>query len=291
MSAVIVDAETGEVLTTAPSAGELVPAANIAALDTLTPEAREIAVGQMLDQARAWLAHVRVAQDTHARDIADFKAFVATAAEAARRVKVSKECQLDAEEIVRRSERELGLAIRRGQEAGEITQKGSRPNGVRAHDRVRLGQLQHVQAVSPDPTLSLDAPSDFLSNAQQRAEVYDMTDDVTDEQFDQAVEAAKAEGNLSRANVVRKVKGEKPKQSERHELLRKTRHIDPTRVIRETVNTLDGLAIGVGLLADDLSGVDLDEAVADQWATSLTNSLRVLNRLSKQIKEMTHDHS
>jgi hypothetical protein len=114
---------------------------------------------------------------------------------------------------------------------------------------------------------------------------------VSDEQFDAALAEAKAEGNLSRANVVRKVKGETKPEPKRHELQRRTRHIDPTRVVRETVNTLDGLALGVGLLRDDYSGLDLDAAVAEEWATSLTNSLRVLNRLSKSIKEMTHDHS
>lgn len=276
----MVDMETGEVLTTASSAGELVPAANIATLDTLTPEAREIVVGQMLDQARAWLAHVRVAQDTHARDIADFKAFVATAAEAARRVKVSKECQLDAEEIVRRAERELGLAIRRGQESGEIIKHGGRWLSIERGD---------TQS-KPEPVTAFAAQS-TLSGTGTVPGIYDMTDDVTDERFDEAISEAKAEGNLSRANVVRKVKGEKPKPPERHELLHKTRRIDPTRVVRETVYTLDGLATGVGLLNDDLSGVDLDEAVAQEWATSLTNSLRVLNRLSKQIKEMTHVRS
>ncbi len=39
--------------------------------------------------------------------------------------------------------------------------------------------------------------------------MYALTDDVTDEEFDTAIEEAKGEGNLSRANVVRKVKPEK----------------------------------------------------------------------------------
>lgn len=36
---------------------------------------------------------------------------------------------------------------------------------------------------------------------------YAMTDGVTDEEFNSVVESAKHEGNLSRANVVRKVRG------------------------------------------------------------------------------------
>lgn len=273
----MVDTETGEILASGTTAGDLVPVDNMAALDTLTPEAREIALTSMLTQARAWLAHA-VAASEPARNIADFKAFVATAADASRRVQVSKEIQLDAEEMVRRTERALGVAIRRGQEEGVIRNKGQYPrDGVSNAD-------------FPSPYSF--APKSELAPGNHQAGVYDLTDDVSDDQFEEAITEAKAEGNLSRANVVRKVKGERAKpEGQRHEMLRKTRHIDPTRVIRETVATLDGLAMGVGLLHGDYSGVDLDEAVAQEWATSLTNSLRTLNRLSKSIKEMTHDHS
>lgn len=37
---------------------------------------------------------------------------------------------------------------------------------------------------------------------------YAMSDGVTDDEFEEALDQAKAEGNLSRANVVRRVKGE-----------------------------------------------------------------------------------
>lgn len=266
----MIDTETGEIIATAPTGAELVPVDNIAALESLDAAGREVAVGQMLDQARAWLAHVRAAQDVHARDIADFRNFIATAAEAARRVKVSKECQLDAEEIVRRSERELGLAIREGQAAGEIKRRG------------RHGVLD-ANSISP---------GDLMRHADETVAIYTVTDDVTDDRFEAALAEAKAEGNLSRANVVRKVKGEpaKPK-GDRHELLRKTRHIDPTRVARETVYALEGLATGVGLIADLMDQIDREEAAAQEWAASLSDSLRALNRFSKQIKETTHVQS
>lgn len=278
----MVDTETGEILASGTTAGDLVPVDNMAALDTLTPEAREIALTSMLTQARAWLAHA-VEASAPARDIADFKAWVATAADAARRVQVSKEIQLDADEMVRRSERVLGLAIRKGQEEGAIRKSGQRTGNQYTDSEAR--------AVSKSFKAS---PTDFAASselASSNGGIYDVTDDVTDEKFEEAITEAKAEGNLSRANVVRKVKGTPKPEGQRHELQRRTRHIDPTRVIRETVATLDGLAMGVGLLHGDYSGVDLDEAVAQEWATSLTNSLRTLNRLSKSIKEMTHDHS
>lgn len=61
----------------------LVPADNMAALDTLAPEAREVAVTRMLTEARDWMAHAVEASDP--ASIATFKAQMATVAEATSR--------------------------------------------------------------------------------------------------------------------------------------------------------------------------------------------------------------
>jgi hypothetical protein len=66
----------------------------------------------------------------------------------------------------------------------------------------------------------------------------------------------------------------------------KTRRLDADRIINETVIALEGLTIGVNLLdAADLAALDQEQAA--NWATSLSNSLRSLNRLCKQLKEMS----
>lgn len=57
--------------------------------------------------------------------------------------------------------------------------------------------------------------------------------------------------------------------------------IDSNRIVRETVQQLDGLVMGVALVVLD----DLDQAQIADWASSLTESLRVLNRLNRQMKE------
>lgn len=62
-----------------------------------------------------------------------------------------------------------------------------------------------------------------------------------------------------------------------------TRHIDVNRVIGETVTTVEGCAMAVDLV--DPSDADPDQV--EGWVTSLTDSLRTLNRLNKQLKEMT----
>ena len=64
--------------------------------------------------------------------------------------------------------------------------------------------------------------------------------------------------------------------------LGRRRRVDPNRVIDTTVSSLEGIAIGV----DVVEVADLDPERVEQWATSLSNSLRSLNRLAKQLKEM-----
>ena len=54
----------------------------------------------------------------------------------------------------------------------------------------------------------MSRPAEYLPHGSDRAAAYALADDVTDEHSAAAITEAKAEGNLSRANVVRKVKGE-----------------------------------------------------------------------------------
>lgn len=169
---------------------ELVPAENIAALDQLDPQAREVAVTRMLSEARSWLAHAVEATEPQA--IANFKAQMATVAEATRQLNLSKGIQLDALEMVRRAERGVGQAIRKGQAEGAI-------NSGANSARIRYGILDRNSVPA--------SPSTVAPNAEERHHIYAMTDGVTDEQFEAAIEDAKAEENLSRANVVRKARG------------------------------------------------------------------------------------
>jgi len=139
----------------------------MAALDALPAEAQELAVTRMLDQSRQWLDRALEATNP-AREVSEFKAFVATVAEAAKQKKLSESIQLDAVEMVRRSERALGVAIRKGQAAGEIATARSNltQNARTSHHDVR-------------------GTAEFFAHGQERADTYAVTDDVTDEQFDQ----------------------------------------------------------------------------------------------------------
>lgn len=173
---------------------DIVPATNMAIVKAMPPETQALAITNMLTEARSWLAHAVEATDP--TSVANFKAQMATVVEATKQLGLSKEIQLDAIEMVRRAERGVGKAIRGGQERGEISTMGNRNNYG--------GPDGPAHRQSPIGTLS--SPSDFLPTGSDRAATYAITDDVTDEDFDAALTEAKAEGNVSRANVVRKIK-------------------------------------------------------------------------------------
>jgi len=255
MTAETVDTRTGEILP-----------ATTADLEPLSQREREVAITTYLSDARDRLALALEATGPQA--VAQLKAEIATAAEATKQLGLSKEIQLDAQEMVRRAEYALGKAIRAGQERGEI--KRQREGGGWPTSR-----STEVDQKS--------TPPDFFANHGEQSDVYALVD--SDESlFEQALTEAKSEGNLSRANVVRKVKREAPKPAGRPEILRKTRHIDPVRIVRETVYSLDGIRLGLELIDDSVfEALDRRDVIA--WASSLNESVRSINRLHRRLKE------
>ena len=146
------------------------------------------------ERAKAWLRealeHGEIEQIAEAR----------SQAEAVRVYTVQKQlgrdAQLAAAEIVRRAERGIGLAIRKGQESGQIRRRGQ-------------GGGQPPGAERPRADKTMSSPADFASNSELRGNgtgIYHLTDGVSDQVFEQALTAAKAEADLSRANVVRKIR-------------------------------------------------------------------------------------
>jgi len=112
--------------------------------------------------------------------VAALKAEIATAAEATRQLNLSREIQTDAQEMVRRAEFSLGKAIRQGQAEGTVNSSGDHALPDRKSTR------------------------DFFSGGTTTVETYAMAD-AGEEAFEAALAQAKAEGNVSRANVVRKL--------------------------------------------------------------------------------------
>jgi hypothetical protein len=90
-----------------------------------------------------------------------------------------------------------------------------------------------------------------------------------------------------RDDAVRRIAREHEISIRADEAVGRTRRLDSNRIVRETANALEALATGAGLV----NPAELDKAQIPGWASSMTTSLRQLNRLVKTLKEeMTDDH-
>ena len=260
---------------------------------------------------------------------AEAAALAATVHEA--RERLGGDVLLAVAELLRRAERATGISIRRGQEDGTIRGPHDgkllrRPGSARLLRSAREFASQH----------------ELSGGKSGQPGIYTLSDDIADDDFEVALKEARAERNLSRANVARKAvartagapllaedwipepgNNHAPARAQRRRLIAKwaaegrtsrqmavllgmrgdgvrriaredgtaipadegvvgSRHIDSTRIVRETAHALEGLAMGTDLVTLG----DLDPAEAKDWAASLAESLRTLNRFARQIKEI-----
>lgn len=258
-----------------------------------------------LGNAKAWLE--QVAPDDLPR-IVEEKSRAAAIEKYAATKEHGKDAALLAAEIVRRCERAIGELIRQGQAEGTI-RRPSKTLGA------ATGHHDEMSKVNPRA---------YFRSDSERSQTYAMTDGVSAEEFEAGLAEAKAEKNLSRVNVVRKVQkvagkstvvgdldrlrdlaaeGHTSKQianllgvspayvrqlARDHDIaladavIGKARNLNHNRIVSETTHALEGLAASVDLV--DLDAIDATQA--RDWATSIGQSLRLLNRFHKQLKEM-----
>lgn len=281
------------------------------AIRAMTPEGQRAVVSQFIEQGRNMLAQAIAASDIYG--IRDAKGAASTVTEMTRQLGLSKEARVDAEELVRRGEYALGKAVRKGQEDGYVAKKGARQTA----------------------DCSLSSPSDFLTNAEQfgdqRGEggngVYAMTDGVEPEQFEEALTEAKDEGNVSRANVVRKIKQQKSPETRdqraekvaalaaegytSHDIAKKLGILRPAvKSIEQDYNldihadritgkrhrldsnrlmtrAVDSLEVVASSLKQ-VDPADLDPEQVQTWIGSLTESINAIRKATKTIKESVH---
>lgn len=285
---------------------------------SLPTQQRGEIITRALEESKSWLAVAT--KGTDPTPIAEFKAWAATVAEMTRQKGLAEDIQLDALEMVRRAERGIGVAIRNGQAAGEI-----RARGQREHTANQWGR-----AVPGDNLNSKGSPYQYATADELHgngAGIYRLTDGVSDERFDDAVTTARAEKNLSRANVIRNARGSvtRPQKAvtirelasagyssrqmagslgvsdetvraiaREHDIeipadrvTAGTRRIDPERVLRETVSTLQGVEYGLGLL----SQADYDAFTTEQvrtWLGALNSPSRAIRVLLKELNSRVH---
>jgi hypothetical protein len=303
---------------------ELVPAAKSPAdIAEMPPEQRGQLITRALVESRSWLAVAT--KGTDPTPIAHFKAWAATVAEMTRQKGLAEEIQLDALEMVRRAERGIGLAIRNGQEAGEIKKRGQHTGN------------QYTRGKHDDNRNSIQRPvTDFASADEltgNNAGIYHLTDGVTDDQFEEALADAREERNLSRTNIRRKIvnaptpspnrlpRAKRLEQiRERAErglssyqigealgidpqrvralarqgdikipadavMLRVKHTIDPAHVIRTTVEEIAGSIDATWQFLKPGDFAGLDPNEVREWISSLNASMRAIRNLQK---ELTH---
>lgn len=152
----------------------------------------------MLDQAITALT--TALDEMPINEVVNLKAKVATIQTATKELGMSKEAQELAAEAVRRSEWALRRAVNKAQAAGEVKARGADLVPGAAHgSRARPASS------------NLPSPKDFFSSQDEYDDANAMAA-LEAEAFEQVLEDAKAEGNLSRTNVARKAR-EKAGQS------------------------------------------------------------------------------
>lgn len=163
-------------------------------------------VVQACERAKAWL--------TGALEHGEIDAIVElrSQAEAIRVYTASRnlgrDAELAAQEIVRRAEHGLARAVRKGQEEGTIRKAGDPPPLPSApYQRMRRGVVETVTPPNQPPVRDKDvrSPREFFNGSQDMSDAYALAR-LSDEEFEAVVEDAKAERNLSRANVVAKAR-------------------------------------------------------------------------------------
>jgi hypothetical protein len=153
-------------------------------------------VVQACQRAKAWLAEAL--EHGEIEQIAELKSQAEAVRVYTTQKQLGQDAQLAAAEIVRRAERGIGLAVRRGQQNGQIARRGDR--GSRGAPGVHGGNPGDRRGDH------LGSPRPCFRHGDERADAYAMADGVSDTDFEHALGEAKAEGNLSRANVVRKIR-------------------------------------------------------------------------------------
>lgn len=252
----------------------------LAAMSRMTPEQQVDHVTELLVHSHAGLLVAIAAQDLPG--IAEAKQKAATIQEITKQLRMGKDMRLHADEFVRRAERGLGVAIREGQERGEVAGVGGdRKSGSSKSDLISphdLATRAELHGGGNDPGTG----------------IYGMTDNVSDEAFEEALAEARAEGNLSRANVARKAKA---KAQRKEPINADDPLIDadmqpppapkwpfkntPTEFLAEITGTLAASAenikwITAGAVApDDLA--ELTKQARDSWAL-INKHLKEINR-------------
>lgn len=261
----------------------------VSALQRLDVDSQARSVTVLLSHARTGLLAAIAAQDLPG--IVEYKQKAHAITEISKQLRLGKELQLDAAEFLRRAERGLGVAIRQGQANGTIE--------TPAEGKARAGRNRHsadCARQSADKPRPLDfASATELSGSGATPGAYALADNVSDSQFDDAIDEAKAEGNLSRKNVARKVRAKaKPTISDDDPLIdadveppppKAKRHGGPKGDPNEMLGNVDGMLRGIVTTLEFIRPEDIDGAKRKALTEGIFQSI---NLIRKHVKEISN---
>jgi hypothetical protein len=232
---------------------------------------QEKAVAERINQARIWIAGA--GQVTELLAALQFNSSVRAVECTATQLCLSMMLRRDAQEMVRRSERCVSVAIRKAQNEGIRT---GRINSTTLRTEVNDSGRQ-----STTKTIG-----DLIPGGRTLSEIHAITDGVSDEQFEQVLAEAREKGGLTRLNIARKMKvggypatDATPKRSPQ----RRTPKTDYLVILHRATASLQGITAAlepVTALPDAVTEVE-----AGRLASDLNRSIRTLVRIKKLLIE------
>lgn len=256
----------------------------VVALRNLPAASQVSAITAMLAHSKAGLLTAIAAQDLPS--IVEWKAKAAAIQEMTKQLQLGKDMQLDAAEFIRRAERGLGVAIREGQSRGEIKTRTDGGSGV--HVPGVSGSLprchEHLGSADLRPSPKDYASKHELSNTH--GGIYDITDDIPDNVFEEVLSEAKAEENLSRANVTRKALGK----------IGKSKLINPKqpKIGKKTARarkTIEHIATTMNSLAFVLSDLDPAEVDSKNMQSTIQQIYTDIAEIKGFLQKVNHDQN
>jgi hypothetical protein len=251
----------------------------------------EIAVSDMLNHAYSWLSRAVASTDTDPMHVKEVRAYAYTISEATKQRDLSRSIKMDAEEMARRADYALGKAIRDGQDNGMIT-------------TVKDNHRHSVDCSVTEKSNKKVSASDLATNAQLYGDgrngknngILALADNASPAEFEEALTEAKAEGNLSRANLVRKVSPERhDSEPDVIDVDSETVDVETGEVVEETPKRLNRsmkiCATTVGDLETTmtlLSYIDYESITTTQardWAARLEEPMKALRKFNNQIQK------
>lgn len=168
-------------------------------LSRLKPQDREVAVAHFLSEASRWLADAMITGDPMAIKI--IKAEAISVLQAARQLNLDREIVLDAQEMVRRTERALAQATIHWQALGKVNSVGHQGGGPRKAYKKRSGVL--IEVTKPHHTDRI-SPREIFNNPSEWTDSRILAS-VSDAVFDQLITEGREDNNLSRSSLIRKI--------------------------------------------------------------------------------------